>query len=70
MENFGMIFDIKSYRFTDENSGFIINGEDVMMLKSSLLIDIIENGTGVRVDDFFIDVLRDTIEVSEPTFPW
>jgi hypothetical protein len=65
-----MIFDMQSYRFTHPESGFVINGEDVMMLKNDLLIDLIEAGTGERVDDLYIDVLRDTIETMEPKFPW
>jgi hypothetical protein len=65
-----MTFDLKAYRFTHGPTGFILNGEDAMMLKNDLLIDLIEAGTGERVDDLYIEVLRDTIETMEPKFPW
>jgi hypothetical protein len=70
VNNFDMIFDIKTYRFTHPESGFVINGEDVMMLKNDLLIDIIEAGTGVVVDDLYIEVLRDTVESIDGNAPW
>lgn len=70
MENFDFIFDLKSYQFIDENSGFILHAEDVMMEENETVIALIHAGTGVRVDDFFIEVLRDTIESCTPTFPF
>ena len=70
MEDFGMTFDLKTYQFTDEETGFVLHAEDVMMLEDDLVIDMILAGTGVKVDDFFVDVLRDTIEMNEPKFPF
>ena len=70
MENFGLTFDMRSYQFTDEETGFVLHAEDVMMLEDGLVIDLILAGTGVKVDSFFVDVLRDTIEMNEPKFPF
>ena len=68
MENFGMTFDMRSYQFTDEETGFVLHAEDVMMSDNGTVIDLILAGTGVKVDDFFVEVLRDTIEANEPDF--
>lgn len=69
MENFGLMFDMRSYQFYDDN-GYTLHAEFVMMEDNYRIIDDIQAGTGVRVDDFFVDVLRDTIEMNEPKFPF
>lgn len=70
MENFGMVFNMQSYQFVHEPSGFVLHAEDVMMFDNSQIIEDILAGTWVEVDDLFVDVLRDTIEMNEPKFPW
>lgn len=63
-----MVFDLKTYQFTHEPTGFVLHAEDVMMESNGVIRLIIYGGTGVWVDDFYVDVLRDTIEQSEPDF--
>lgn len=70
MDNFGLLFDRRTHEFIDENSGYILHAENVMINDTQAVIDDILAGTGVEVDDFFIEVMRDTIEASEPRFPW
>ena len=70
MSDFDMIYDLKSYQFVHQETGFVLHAEDVMMYDNSQIIADILAGTGVEVDDLYIDVLRDTIELREPKFPW
>lgn len=70
MNNFGLVFDHKRYQFVDEETGFVLHAEDVMMEEDEVVIDMILAGTGVKVDPFFVQVLRDTVETMEPKFPW
>ena len=70
MENFELLYDIKSYSFYHEGTGYVLHAEYVMMNENRTVIEEILAGTGVEVDEFFIEVLRDTIETMEPTFPW
>ena len=69
MNDFEFTFDTRSYQFTHEPTGYILHAEDVMMLEDSEIIEKILAGTKIQVDDFFIEVLRDTIE-SCSTFPF
>lgn len=68
MEDFGLMFDLRSYQFHDDN-GYTLHAEFVMMNENNTVIEEILAGTGVEVDDFFVEVLRDTIEMNEPDFP-
>lgn len=61
MENFEMIFDVKAYRFTHEPTGYVLNAEELFYNEDAVIAADIYAGTGVKVDDFYIQVLRDTI---------
>lgn len=67
MEDFGLTFDMRSYQFTDDN-GYVLHAEYVMMNDTKTVIEEILAGTGVEVDEFFVEVLRDTIETSDSEF--
>ena len=69
MEDFGLMFDLRSYQFYDDN-GYTLHAEFVMMEDNYRIIDDIQAGTGVRVDDFFVEVLRDTVESMDGNAPW
>lgn len=70
MEDFGMTFDLASYQFTDEETGFVLHAEDVMMEETQTIVHRIFAGTGVMVDELFIEVLRDTVESMDGNYPW
>lgn len=70
MENFELLYDLRALQFIDEASGWTLNAEYVMMNDTRTVIEEIYAGTGVEVDEFFVEVLRDTIEIGEPEFPW
>lgn len=57
-----MIFDVKAYRFTHEPSGYVLNAEELFYNEDAVIAADIYAGTGVKVDDFFIQTLRDTTE--------
>jgi hypothetical protein len=68
MENFELLFDIKSYSFYHEGTGYVLHAEYVMLNDNRTVVEEILAGTGVEVDEFFVEVLRDTIEANEPDF--
>lgn len=68
MGNFELVYDIKSYSFYHEGTDYVLHAEYVMMNDNRTVVEEIYAGTGVEVDDLFIDVLRDTIEINEPDF--
>jgi hypothetical protein len=70
MENFELLFDIASYSFYHEGTGYVLHAEYVMMNDTRTVIEEILAGTGIEVDEFYVEVLRDTIETMEPKFPW
>lgn len=70
MEDFGLMFDVRTFNFYDEDSGYVLHAEYVMMNENRTVIEEILAGTGVEVDDFFVEVLRDTVESMEPKFPF
>lgn len=68
MEDFGLLYDVQTHQFTDDN-GYVLHAEYVMMNDDRTVIEEILAGTGVEVDELFIEVLRDTIETMED-YPW
>lgn len=57
-----MIFDVQRYQFVHEPSGYVLNGEELFYNEDHAIAELIREGTGVWVDDFFIQTLRDTTE--------
>lgn len=70
MEDFGLMFDVRTFNFYDEESGYTLHAEYVMMNENRTVIEEILAGTGVEVDDLFIEVLRDTVESMDGNSPW
>ena len=56
-----MIFDVKKYSFIHEPTGYTLWAERLWIESDDTLIEDIATATGVEVDDFFLDVLRDTV---------
>lgn len=62
MENFDLTFDVKTFTFTHEPTGYTLNAESLFYYDNpQLVIDDIREGTGVEVDEFFVSVLKDTV---------
>ncbi len=70
MEDFELVYDIKLFNFYHESTGYVLHAEYVMLNDNRTVVEEILAGTGVEVDEFYVDVLRDTIEINEPKFPF
>lgn len=68
MEDFELVYDIKHFDFYHESTGYVLHAEYVMLNDNRTVVEEIYAGTGVEVDEFFVEVLRDTIEANEPDF--
>lgn len=61
MENFEMVFDVKKFQFTHTPTGYVLNGEYMFYNDNRTIAEDIFAGTGVEVDDFFVQTLKDTV---------
>lgn len=69
-DNLIMVYDVRSMEFIDEATNTILSAQFIMLSDTATVIETIYEKTGVEVDDFYIEVLRDTIEACTPTLPF
>lgn len=70
MEDLELTFDVRGYQFVHPETGYVLYAESVMMNEDNEVIEKIYAGTGIKVGESFIEMLRNVIEGSESKYPW
>lgn len=70
MEDFEFTYDVAKSLFVEEKSGYVLSAEYLMIAEDADVIERIRENTGVEISEFFLEIMRDTVEASVPTFPF
>ena len=62
MEDHGFTYNVDFNLFTHDATGFPLSGDFILVTDNDEVIITIYNGTGVEVDDDFIEALRSLVE--------
>lgn len=69
MDDIELFYDTRAHEFTNDN-GYTLHAEFIMLNDTRTVIEEILAGTGIEVDEFFVEILRDTVETVEPRYPF
>lgn len=70
MEDFELLYDVENRFFIEEDSGYTLYAEFIMINDDRTVMEEIYAGTGAEVDELYVETLRDVIEMYPPTFPF